>query len=106
MNTPTKYANRVITQSVYNSLHIGLQRMGKLWGWKIIEDNEEIEEGTKPITREELGLTSNEEVEKTGNELLREDVQTEPVPTLEEYIAAGYKAGNYEQFINRKQGGE
>lgn len=79
-NVPTRFAKRTISRSVYESLHIGLKRMGKLWEWNIVEDSELTEE-SNALTREELGLApvkpeTNEEgeEEKVGNNLLSQDV--------------------------------
>ena len=75
-----------ILRSEFESLHDGMQRLAKVWHWKIID------EGEPTITLAKLGLAPPEPPASDTIEPLP--------PTLEEWVAAGYPADRYEAFMN------
>ena len=81
---------RTILQSDFDQLHEGMQRFAQRH-WTITANDAGIE---PDITLAMLGLEPEKEPWETPR-LIKLD---EP-PTLEEYVAAGYSADNYQRFV-------
>lgn len=82
--------NRTISTAEFDQLHAGMRRLAKYWDWQILD--EVSPDDPSVITLRHLGLEQKPEPEPLPE--LPDDE-----PTLEQWIAAGYLAENYERFV-------
>jgi hypothetical protein len=101
--------NRTISRAHYERLHQGLKTAADGWHWRIVE-------ATNPgdpsvITLQDLGLEPyvapplpTPEQPPVPPTLAQTRAQQDPerLPTLEEYVNAGYPVRNYGEFIERE----
>lgn len=81
-----KLTNGTILRQDFEALHAGLQRLGiNIWHWQIIE------EGEPNLTLEQLAIAPPKPP-------LTDEIEDLP-PTLEEWVAAGYPAERYAEFM-------
>lgn len=81
--------NRTISRQHFEALHPGLVRLAKFWHWRIV-DSPDADDPTL-ITLRDLALEP--EPEASPEEPTLEE------PTLEQWLAAGYPANRYEDFV-------
>lgn len=97
--------NRKISRSVFEGLHKGLQRTGvKVWHWEVIQDDQ-LRPTDEPLTRADLALERRSTTPQPTPEQANEEQPStdEQLPTLEQYIAAGYHAENYAAFLENEK---
>src|SRR5574343_16930 len=109
MNVPSRLSNRAILDTEFARLHVGMQRACRLAQvrivdaatWESMQQAPEFEaSGLKLLTLVELGLEQPPEPEPEPTEPANEQ-PTEP--TLEQWLAAGYREDTYEDFLRSRE---
>ena len=94
-----QFRNATILRSDWDRLHIGIQRVGQHLRWNIVDA---VEDGAKVITLRDLALDGGMD-DVVVTEPPQEVPLDERLPTLQQWLEAGYPEERYAEFVRASE---